>query len=408
MSQQDIVVLGAGIVGKAAALALARQGLRVIHIAPDLGVNSLHAQTIPNENTWDSRIYAISSSSQKLLNELQVWDAISPERIQPVRDMRVFGDSGEHEDAIHFSAFQGTVPQLSWIVESQQIEAALDLASRFQTNLERIADEVTAFQNTPTGISVETASGKHYSAKLMIAADGANSKVRQQLGIETSVDHYEQTAVVANFKCTQAHLETAFQWFLSKGDILALLPLPGRKLSMVWSTTPEHAEKLLKLAEQDPKGFCESVQSSANGEVFNHLGELDLMAAPHSFPLRRIWAKELIGPSEDPHIVLVGDAAHAMHPLAGQGLNLGLRDIAILQQILKERESFRSVNDRVLLRRYERARQGDIQALLMTTHHLQKLFHHPKDSTKKLRNLGMKLLNRSAFIKRQLIQKALG
>lgn len=408
MNTQDVIVLGAGIVGKAAALSLARQGLKVIHIAPDLEAQQTQKSAQNDENSWDSRIYALSSSSQELLKDLQVWDEIPANRIQPVRDMRVFGDSGNDEDLIHFSAFQGTVPQLAWIAESREIEKALDLATRFQTGIQRISEGAKEFETNANEVSVTTNSGTQYSAKLLIAADGANSKVREQLDIETSIDNYYQTAVVANFNCTKPHLQTAHQWFLPGGDILALLPLPNQRVSMVWSTTEEQSKELKILCEQDPEAFCKKITSSANNDVLNHLGELSLITPAQSFPLRRVWAKSLIGPTVSPKIILVGDAAHAMHPLAGQGLNLGLRDISVLNKTLIDREDFRSINDRILLRRYERSRQGDIQALLSTTHRLQKLFSNKEDSAKNLRNLGMKLLNRSSFIKRQLILKALG
>ena len=408
MSTQDVIVLGAGIVGKAAALSLARQGLKVIHIAPDLDTNSAQKTVQNAENSWDSRIYALSSSSQELLKDLQVWDEIPSNRVQPVRDMRVFGDSGNEDDSLHFSAFQGTVPQLAWIVESRQIEQAIDLATRFQTGIQKITDLTANIQTSEDEVTVTTKSGQQFAAKLMIAADGANSKVRQQLDIQTSMDDYDQTAVVANFNCAKPHLQTACQWFLPGGDILALLPLPNQRVSMVWSTSASNAQALKSLCAEDPNVFCQTITSAAHGNVLKQIGELTLITPAESFPLRRVWAKNIIGPADNPRIILVGDAAHAMHPLAGQGLNLGLRDISILSKILQEKESFRPINDRVLLRRYERSRQGDTQALLSTTHSLQKLFSNNEGFAKNLRNLGMKLLNRSSFIKRQLILKALG
>jgi ubiquinone biosynthesis UbiH/UbiF/VisC/COQ6 family hydroxylase len=408
MNSQDVIILGAGIVGKAASLALARQGLRVIHLSADFGGAHPSITSLNPQNEWDSRIYALSASSQKLLADLQVWDAIPKDRAQAVRDMRVFGDSGNQDDHIHFSAFQGTVPQLAWIVESGQIEAALDLACKFQSGIQRITAHVKDFHTSAEGVTVETQEGQSFQAQLMIAADGANSPSRQKLGIETSVDDYDQTAVVANFEITQPHLQTAYQWFLPGGDILALLPLPEKRCSMVWSTNAANAERLTALGETNPIEFCQTVIQAANAAVSHELGALKLITAPKTFPLRRIWAKHVIGPETDPRVILVGDAAHVMHPLAGQGLNLGLRDIATLKEIFENKESFRSLHDKVLLRRFERQRQGDTQALLTTTHHLQKIFSNSSDQTKKIRNWGMKFLNKSSFIKRQLIQRALG
>ena len=408
MSSQDIIILGAGIVGKSTALSLARQGLKVLHIAPDLPPHISPLDSSQTENSWDSRIYAISSSSVNLLKDLQIWDEIPQNRKQPVRDMRVFGDSGKNEDSVHFSAFQGTVPELAWIVESTQIEHVLDLASRFQTGIEKINNTFANFELNKEGVKVFTNDGKTYEAKILIAADGANSQVRTQLGIQTNIDDYQQTAVVANFKCSQTHLQTAFQWFLPGGDILAFLPLPNQHVTMIWSTSTNHAKNLLELCHSSPEVFCKTIMSQANQSPEKFLGNLSLLNPAKSFPLRRIWAKNMIGPTDNPKVILVGDAAHVMHPLAGQGLNLGLRDISTLSEIFSQKESFRSINDRVLLRRFERARQGDTQALLSITHQLQQLFGKPNNSIKNLRNLGMNLLNRSAFMKRQLILKALG
>lgn len=408
MNSQDVIILGAGIVGKAASLAMARQGLRVIHISADFG-GTPPSMTVSNlQNEWDSRIYALSASSQKLLTDLHVWDAIPKDRTQAVRDMRVFGDSGNKEDHIHFSAFQGTVPQLAWIVESGQIEAAIDLACQFQSGIQRITARVKDFHLSSEGVTVETQEGKIFKAPLMIAADGANSPTRHKLGIETSVDDYDQTAVVANFEVTQPHLQTAYQWFLPGGDILALLPLPNKKCSMVWSTNTSNAARLAALGETDEAAFCQTVSQAANAAVTHELGQLKLITSPKTFPLRRVWAKNVIGPQTEPRVILVGDAAHVMHPLAGQGLNLGLRDIAALKEIFENKESFRSLHDRVLLRRFERQRQGDTQALLTTTHHLQKIFSSANEHSKMIRNWGMKVLNKNSFIKRQLIQRALG
>ena len=184
-----------------------------------------------------------------------------------------------------------------------------------------------------------------------------------------------------------------------------MLPLPGKQVSMVWSTSPEHAADLLKL---DQAQWLDQFSSIANGAIAKQLGELTLNSVPAAFPLRKIRAKRFIGPDFSPKVVLIGDAAHVMHPLAGQGLNLGLRDVAVLLNILGKRESFRSPSDLVLLRRYERQRQGDTSALLWVTDKLKKLFSASSSTERQLRNWGLGLVNKSHFIKQRLIERALG
>ncbi len=397
----DVVVVGGGITGKACALGLAQLGLQTIEIAPDLGENV----PSPQGAQWGQRIYAFSPSTQKLLAHLQIWDAIDHSRLQAVRDMRIYGDRGEKNDQLHLSAFEAGTPQLAWIGESNLIEHTIDQASRFQNKLERVNDVVEKIQVDADGSTLHLKNGGGIRAQLVIAADGANSAIRNELGISASEESYSQSAVVANWLCDYPHLETAFQWFLPGGDIVAMLPLPGKQVSMVWSTSPEHAADLLKLNQAQ---WLDQFSSIANGAIAKQLGMLTLNSAPASFPLRKIRAKRFIGPDASPKVVLIGDAAHVMHPLAGQGLNLGLRDVAVLLNILGKRESFRSPSDFVLLRRYERQRQGDTSALLWVTDKLKKLFSASSSTERQLRNWGLGLVNKSHFIKQRLIERALG
>jgi len=397
----DVVVVGGGIVGKACALGLAQLGLKTIQIAPDLG----QSVPAPQGNQWGQRIYAFSPGTQKLLSHLQTWDAIDHSRLQPVRDMRIFGDRGEKHDQLHLSAFEAETPQLAWIGEASVIEHTLDQASRFQNKLERISDTVNTMQVEPDGVMLHLKNGSTLQAQLVVAADGANSPIRTELGISVKEESYSQSAVVANWICTNAHLETAYQWFLAEGDIVAMLPLPNKQVSMVWSTSPENAATLLQL---DQAAWSQTFSSIANGAISAQLGELTLNSVPATFPLRRISADRFIGPDENPKVALIGDAAHVIHPLAGQGLNLGLRDVATLLNTLSKRESFRLPNDKIVLRRYERQRQGDTSAILWVTDRLKKLFSASSSTEKQLRNWGLGLVNRSHFIKRRLIEHALG
>jgi ubiquinone biosynthesis UbiH/UbiF/VisC/COQ6 family hydroxylase len=397
----DVVVVGGGIAGKACALGLAQLGFQTIQIAPDLE----QASAAPQGNQWGQRIYAFSPSTQKLLAHLQVWDAIDHSRMQAVRDMRIYGDRGEKQDQLHLSAFEAGTPQLAWIGESNLIEHTLDQASRFQNKLARISDAVGNIEVDSDGVSLHLKNGSTLRALLVVAADGANSPIRTELGISIKEESYSQSAVVANWICSNAHLETAYQWFLPGGDIVAMLPLPNKQVSMVWSTSPENAAELVKL---DQANWTQKFSSIANGAISAQLGDLALNSTPAAFPLRRIRASQFIGPDDNPKVALIGDAAHVMHPLAGQGLNLGLRDVATLLNILGKRESFRLPNDKVLLRRYERQRQGDTSALLWITDKLKKLFSSGNSTEKQLRNWGLGMVNRSHFIKRRLIERALG
>jgi hypothetical protein len=319
--------------------------------------------------------------------------------------MQIYGDRGEKNDQLHLSAFEAGTPQLAWIGESNVIEHTLDQASRFQNKLERIADAVEKIEFDADGSTLHLRSGGMVRAQLIVAADGANSPIRSELGIKTSEESYSQSAVVANWLCTYPHLDTAFQWFLPGGDIIAMLPLPEKQVSMVWSTSPDHAAELLKL---DQAQWLNQFATIANGAISKQLGELTLNSVPAAFPLRKIRAQRFIGPESFPKVALIGDAAHVMHPLAGQGLNLGLRDVAVLLNILGRRESFRSPSDVVLLRRYERQRQGDTSALLWVTDRLKKLFSASSNTERQLRNWGLGLVNKSHFIKQRLIERALG
>ena len=397
----DVVVVGGGITGKACALGMAQLGLQTLEIAPDLG------QTVsnPQGNQWGKRIYAFSPSTQKLLSHLQIWDALDHSRMQTVRDMRIYGDRGEKNDHLHLSAFEAGIPQLAWIGESDLIEHTLDQAVRFQNKLERIDDVVERIEVDTDGALLHLKKGGIIRAQLVIAADGASSPIRSEIGITASEESYSQSAVVANWSCTYPHLETAFQWFLPGGDIVAMLPLPNKQVSMVWSTSPEHGQELLQLNSSE---WLERFSSIANGAITKQLGELTLKSTPAAFPLRKIRAARFIGPTVNPKVILIGDAAHVMHPLAGQGLNLGLRDVAVLLNIFGKRESFRSLSDLTLLRRYERQRQGDTSALLWVTDKLKKLFAGGSSTEKQLRNWGLGLVNKSHFIKQRLIERALG
>jgi 2-polyprenylphenol 6-hydroxylase len=382
----DVAVIGGGLVGKTAALALTQGGLRVALLAQPCA-------PLPAGEAFDARVYALSASSQALLERLRVWQALDSSRLGPVYDMRVYGDA--HAE-LHFSAFQASVPQLAWIAESSLIERALDSALRFQSNLEWLDTRAQGLDVKPGGAIVSLDNGKSLEADLVVGADGAHSWVRAQIGSQVVRRDYKQTGVVANFKAEKPHGETAYQWFRD-GEIIALLPLPDGHVSLVWSAQTEHANELLGLV---PAQLAAEVERVTGSQV----GALDCVTPAKGFPLALQTVDRLIAP----RVALVGDAAHLIHPLAGQGMNLGLRDVAALAETIAGKEAFRDLGDTVLLRRYERSRREDIRALMVATDGLQKLFAVPGPVARVVRNTGMAFVGAQPLLKRWLVSAALG
>jgi 2-polyprenylphenol 6-hydroxylase len=382
----DVAVIGGGLVGKTAALALTQGGLRVALLAQPCA-------PLAAGEAFDARVYALSASSQALLERLRVWQALDSSRLGPVYDMRVYGDA--HAE-LHFSAFQASVPQLAWIAESSLIERALDSALRFQSNLEWLDTRAQGLDVKPAGAIVSLDNGKSLEADLVVGADGAHSWVRAQIGSQVVRRDYKQTGVVANFKAEKPHGETAYQWFRD-GEIIALLPLPDGHVSLVWSAQTEHANELLGLV---PAQLAAEVERVTGSQV----GALDCVTPAKGFPLALQTVDRLIAP----RVALVGDAAHLIHPLAGQGMNLGLRDVAALAETIAGKEAFRDLGDTVLLRRYERSRREDIRALMVATDGLQKLFAVPGPVARAVRNTGMAFVGAQPLLKRWLVSAALG
>jgi 2-octaprenylphenol hydroxylase len=382
----DIAVVGGGLLGKTSALALAQSGLRVALLASP-------APAAPTPDGYDSRVYAFSSSSQALLEQLRVWPALDRARLTPVFDMRVFGDALAQ---LHFSAFQAAVPQLAWIVESGLVERALDAALGFQPNVTWIAQRAQALTVDAKAATLTLDSGASLQARLVVGADGAHSWVRSQTEAQVKQRDYRQTGVVANFRAALPHGETAYQWF-SHGEIIALLPLPDQHVSLVWSAESVHAQALLAL---EPAQLAAQVEQA----VGSKLGALECVTPARGFALVLQEVDRLIAP----RIALVGDAAHTIHPLAGQGMNLGMRDVASLVDVVAQREPFRDPGDLILLRRYERSRRADIQKLVIATDGLHRLFAAPGSMVRGARNLGMSLVASQPLIKRWLVSSALG
>jgi len=392
-SSFDIAVVGSGIPGLAAALGFAQQGLSVALIGPR---PKPHAPT--GSAPFDPRIYAMAPSSVALLEALGVWGSIDQQRVCAVEHMRVFGDDGPQ---LAFDAYGATVERLATIVEERELLRVLDAACGFQPTIKRISSSFLSLAANPGAVDIALG-GASVAAKLLIGADGANSSVRAAAGISATIKSYDQTAIVANFKCTRPHLNTAWQWFTEEG-VVALLPLPGERVSLVWSAPQQLASELAalepnQLATRVAERCWSTVDDSAS------IGPLTAIGSSHTFPLQQIAVSRLIAS----RMALVGDAAHVIHPLAGQGLNLGLQDVALLHDVIREREPFRDVGDAVVLRRYEGGRAEALGLMRFTTDSLARVFAFDDPLVRRLRNAGLAAVNRLSPLKNALIRRALG
>lgn len=385
----DVVIIGGGLAGASLALALTNSGLKIAL------VESRPPAPLPADESWDSRIYAISPGSASFLQDLGVWQALDEARITPVYKMAVFGD--DNAARLDFSAYDIGCPELAFIVENRQLQAAVwDALKRQKKHIKVFCPAQCALLEwTESHAVLHLEDGLLLQAALVVGADGLNSWVREQGKVEVSRHPYQQIGVVANFRTGRRHHNVAHQWFQRDG-VLALLPLPGKMVSMVWSLQEEQARPLLDMPEVE---LCGEVRIAAS----RMLGEMQLVTRPAGFPLNFVHVKQLVRP----RLALIGDAAHGIHPLAGQGVNLGLRDARELANTLALRGLEPDCGDYLLLRRYERARKEDILALELVTDGLQKLFANPNPTLVRLRNLGLEITNRLPVVKDRLIQHAL-
>jgi ubiquinone biosynthesis UbiH/UbiF/VisC/COQ6 family hydroxylase len=252
----------------------------------------------------------------------------------------------------------------------------------------------TALEFHADRVAVRLDDGSELAARLLVGADGAESRVRARAGIAVRASDYRQLGVVANFSCEKSHQDIAFQWFMRDG-VLALLPLPGKRVSMVWSIAEEKGRRLLALPEA---ALAAEVESASGGAV----GALQVITPAAGFPLKL----QRVTQFTRPRLALVGDAAHNVHPLAGQGVNLGFRDARALAGVLKERGPQGDCGDRALLRRYERSRREDVLAMQAATDGLQKLFSSDAVWVARARNLGLRLVDRQPWLKSFLVHHA--
>lgn len=401
--QESIVVCGTGIVGLACALALARQGLSVQLLGPR------NEPPAPVADTYCPRVYALSRASRDLLDRLGAWRLLDAQRLCAVEAMEIYGDA---DGVLNLSAWQDARHAMAWIVESDEIERALQQAVQV-LGIPWIEDHfaswatVSAGSGDPppggSGRRIQTAGGQTLLADLLVGADGARSPVRQAAGITHEYTPYGDMGVVAHLHIERPHQNRAFQWFT--GDaVFAVLPLPdttdGPQASLVWSLREGRAREWLAMPPEAQDAFFSARAQAITG---GRLGRLALRTRPRGFSLS-LERSTLVAPG----VALVGDAAHRVHPLAGQGLNLGLADVHVLADVLLRREPYRSVGDERVLARYRRARAQPVCAMLLVTHGLHRLFGIDCAPVAWVRNAGMRVVDDLPFIKRRLIQAAAG
>ena len=388
MKSQSVAICGAGIVGMALALDFARQGMRDVTL---IGPAPKPVELSPD--AYHLRVYAISAASQAYLQSLGVWALLPESRVTRVQAMEVRGDAF---GALYLRAWQAAQNDLTWIVESAQIERVLAQALRVY-GVQWIEDTLTDFDD---GVGV-ISSGRSLKANLWVAADGTDSTLRSRAGIRFDVRDYDCVGVVGHLTCEHPHQGVAFQWFQDKG-ILAFLPLPdtskGHQVSIVWSIPKVLAQSLLEM----PFASQQEMLAERLGQLSRgRLGRLHLHTPLRGFDLL-LAQSDMMGRG----VALVGDAAHRVQPLAGQGLNLGLADARDLARIMVEREPFLEVGDPTLLRRYRRARAQDLLEMRLVTDGLKRLFDLDLPGAKWVRNAGMSLVDRLPPVKRILVEAA--
>jgi 2-octaprenyl-3-methyl-6-methoxy-1,4-benzoquinol hydroxylase/2-octaprenylphenol hydroxylase len=384
----DVAVVGAGAVGTALALALDQADFSVVLVEAREPTRFEHAR-------YDPRVYALSPATLALLTRVGVRDALAGLRASPYGRMRVWQD--EAVRGIEFDAALIGEPDLGWIVEDSALRQVLwDALARSRVEL-RTPAQIERFEPAANDVRLSLDSGNAIRASLAVAADGATSPLRALAGLGIDPEPYGECGVVAHVSTAQPHQRTAWQRFTPDGP-LAFLPLADGRSSIVWSVRDAQARELLRLPEAE--------FSARVADAFQHqLGEVLVAGERLAFPLRLQLARRWIGP----RIALAGDAAHAVHPLAGQGLNLGFLDVGALVATLTEvREMGVDTGSQKSLRAYERWRQGDAVAAARGFDLLDGLFRSDAPGLSWLRGTGLALVDQFATLKRELAWHAAG
>lgn len=401
--QFDVLIVGGGLAGLSLACALrdTRLKIAVIESSPDTPRRYRPpispSPTVGEQEEWDPRVYALSPANAAFLLRIGAWKHLDATRMAEVRDMQIFGDNGARLD---FSAAESGCSELCWILESSLV------AEELWENVKRQSNVSIFRPATPAALQIDAsgqsdarltlADGSELSARLVVGADGRDSWLRRAAGLGAEETPYGELGVVANYACERPHRNSARQWFRDDG-VLAWLPLPGNRISIVWSTGTTHAEALLTLAADE---LAERV-ATAGGKALGRLRQLTPAAA---FPLSLLRVPTIIAP----RVALIGDAAHGIHPLSGHGINLGYRDAATLGELLAAAPPWQDIGDERLLRRYQRARREETLLFTHGTDALHRLFRARLPGLPTLRKAGLSLTQGSPQIKNLLVRYALG
>jgi len=393
----DIVIAGGGMTGLTIAALLA-QGRH----ADALKLTVIDAAPRPRFDPDDDialRVSAIATGSAEILDSIGAWEAVVSRRACPYEHMRVWdgADDPDGPSTLRFDADEFAVPQLGFIVENVLIQdAILRVLDRTDVNL-RFDSPIAAIEVTGNGYRLRLEDGRELDADLLVGADGARSLVRETAGIAVMRRPYAQAAFVTHLRPQQPHGATARQRFLEDGP-LGMLPLADGRISVVWSTTPATAREAMSVGDEE----LGALLTEASDEV---LGALTAAGPRGTFPLCAQHARNYVLP----RLALIGDAAHAVHPLAGQGANLGLADAGALSAVTQEAiRKGEHPGDRPVLRRYERARKGANATMLHLMTGLNQLFAANSPTLGELRRAGMRLFNVSGPLRERAVRVALG